>query len=171
MRLFIGIRAGCREYIGALQEQLGHAGRGRFTRTDNLHITLRFLGELPTGAVPGLCAAIAEAGGGALTLEVGGARMMGKNGIAIAEVMGDTDALAALANRLEAALENRGYARETRPFRAHITLVRDYAPRGDIGGIPAGLRRFTADEVVLFESRREQGQLVYAPLFAHRLEG
>jgi 2'-5' RNA ligase len=88
-----------------------------------------------------------------------------------ADVLGETDKLAALAERLEAALERWGYARETRPFKAHITLARDFQPRGDIGGLPAGERRFTVDEVILFESRRENGRLVYAPLFAHALAG
>ena len=171
MRLFIGIKAGCVEYLAGLQEQLRQAGRGRFTRPENLHITLKFLGEQPPSAVKGICAAIAEASGETLTLEIGGARIMGRSGILSADVLGETDKLTALAGRLEAALERLGVAREARPYRAHITLARDFRPHGDISGMPPGERRFVADEVVLFESRRETGRLVYAPLFSHKLRG
>ncbi len=170
MRLFIGIRAGCTDYLTALQDELRRLGRGRFTHADNLHITLRFLGELPPASVSGLCDAITEAGGEAFTLECGAAHMFNKSGIVSARVAGETDKLAALADRTEAVLEKRGYMRETRGFRPHITLARDYQPHGDISRIPEGRHVFTADEVVLFESRRENGRLVYAPLFAHRLQ-
>jgi hypothetical protein len=35
--------------------------------------------------------------------------------------------------------------------------------------LPAGERRFVVNEVILFESRRESGRLVYVPLFSHKL--
>lgn len=170
MRLFIGIKMGCKAYLTALQDRLKTLGRGRFTRPDNLHITLKFLGELPPDKVSGLCKAIAEAGGEKFMLEVGGARMFNRNGILAADVTAGADKLAALAARLETALEKRGIPRETRPFRAHITLARDFQPSGGLSGVPQQRCAFTVDEVILFESRRENGRLVYVPLFAHRLE-
>ncbi len=171
MRLFIGIKTGCEDYLTALQDELKTLGRGRFTHPDNLHITLKFLGEQPPNKIQGICEAIAEAGGEPFALEVGGARMFNRSGILAADVLGDTNKLSALAARLDAALERRGYLRESRPFKAHITLARDFVPHGDIGGIPQKRCAFSVDEVVLFESRRENGRLVYVPLFAHRLGG
>ena len=169
MRLFIGIKTDCEEHLTALQDELKKLGRGRFTHPDNLHITLKFLGELPPGKVPGLCEAIAEADGEPFMLEIGGARMFNRSGILAADVTAGADKLAALAARLETALERRGIPREMRPFKAHITLARDYQPNGDPGGVPQRRCSFGVDEVTLFESRRENGRLVYAPLFAHRL--
>ena len=171
MRLFIGIKTGCEAHISALQDELKKLGRGRFTRSDNLHITLKFLGELPPDRVSGLCEAIAAAGGAPFTLEIGGARMFNRSGILSADVLGETDSLAALAERLEAALEKQGIPRETRPFRAHITLARDYEPHGDLSGVPQRRCSFDVDEVILFESRRENGRLTYAPLYRYRLGG
>ncbi len=171
MRLFIGIKTGCEAHISALQDELKKLGRGRFTHTGNLHITLKFLGELPPGRVSGLCGAIKEAGGEPFTLEIGGARMFNRSGILSADVTGGADKLAALAERLETALEQRGYPRETRPFRAHITLARDYQPYGDLSCAPQRRCSFTVDEVILFESRRENGRLVYVPMFTYRLGG
>ena len=73
------------------------------------------------------------------------------------------------AEALDAALAKRGYPGETRPFRAHVTLARDYRPTGEIGGVVPQPCAFTVDEVILFESRREDGRLVYAPLYEYRL--
>lgn len=171
MRLFIGIKTGCEGHLTALQDELRKMGRGRFTHTGNLHITLKFLGELPPGKVSGLCEAIAEAGGAPFVLEIGGACMFNRSGILAADVTAGADALEALAARLETALEQRGYAREKRSFKAHITLARDYEPHGDIGGVPQQRCSFNVEEVILFESRRENGRLVYVPLFTHRLGG
>lgn len=172
MRLFIGIKAGCGQHLAALQGELKKMGRGRFTFADNLHITLKFLGELPPFSVSVLREAIDEAAGCAFELECGGMRMFNRSGIVSAEVAGDTDQLSALHARLEEALERRGYARDTRAFRPHITLARDYKTHGDadIEGISHGSCRFTVSEVVLFKSRREGGRLVYAPLYAHGLQ-
>jgi 2'-5' RNA ligase len=170
MRLFIGIKAGCAEYLAALQEQLKNAGRGRFTRPENLHITLKFLGEQPPSAVAGICEAIAEAGGEPFELEIGGARVFNRSGILSADVLGETEKLTALAQRLETVLAGHGYPRETRAYKPHITLAREFQPCGNIAGTPTGRRHFTVDEVILFESRREEGRLVYAPLYTYRLQ-
>jgi 2'-5' RNA ligase len=97
MRLFIGIKIGCSEYLAALTEQLRQAGRGRFTRPENLHITLKFLGEQLPSSVKEICTAISDAGGEPFTLEIGGARIFNRSGILSADVMGETGKLAALA--------------------------------------------------------------------------
>ena len=172
MRLFIGIKAGCGQQLAALQDELKRMGRGRFTRAKNLHITIRFLGELPPSSIPALCDAIVEAGGTEFELECGGVRLFNRGGIVSADVSGDIRQLCALHERLESALEKRGYARDVRAYRPHITLARDFKASGDapVEGIPYESGRFTVSDVVLFESRREGGRLVYAPLYAHGLQ-
>ena len=160
MRLFIGIKTGCEDYLASLQGELQKVGRGRFTHGENLHITLKFLGEQPPMKVSTISDAITEAGGGAFSLELGGARMFNRSGILSTDVAGETDKLIALAERLDIALEKRGFARESRPFRAHITLARDYQPFGDVSRVPYERRTFTVDEIILFESRRDGGRLV-----------
>ena len=141
MRLFIGIKTGCGEYLATLQEQLKRAGRGRFTRPENLHITLKFLGEHPPAAVPEICAAIAEAGGEPFELEIGGARMFNRSGILSADVLGRRT-LAALASGWR---RWRGCTQVT-PYK-HIT-PRDFGGRRH-GGIPptAPLYRGRGDTV------------------------
>jgi len=171
MRLFIGIRAGCGKYLGSLQQMLKKAGKGNLTLPENLHITLKFLGEVSSSRLPILREAIAEAGGHTFLLECLGMFMMGKGGIVSARLGGDLEALSALASRLEDALVKRGFERETRPFRPHITLARNFhALEGDdVAAMARKGCRFKVERVILFESRRERGKLVYVPLFMHPL--
>ena len=171
MRLFIGIRAGCVKYLGSLQQMLKKAGNGNFTPAENMHITLKFLGEVSPSRIKGLREAIAETGGNAFALECQGMQMMGKGGIVSARVGGDLDVLSALVARLESALELRGFERESRSYHPHITLVRNFhALEGDdVASMAHKGCRFKVQEVILFESRREAGKLVYAPLFTHPL--
>lgn len=170
MRVFIGIKAGCADYLTALQHQLKEKGRGSFTARDNLHITLRFLGEVAPQKVGAISDAVIQAGGEAFTLTCGGLHVMRK-GLVVAEVGGETDKLLALQGRIEAALETLGFERESRPYRPHITLARNYRGKA-VPSVPSPQNgcRFLADETILFESRRENGRLVYVPLFRHRLE-
>ena len=53
MRLFIALLFDGQtiEKILAVQEQLREWGQGRFTRRENLHLTLTFLGEIPSDRV------------------------------------------------------------------------------------------------------------------------
>ncbi len=171
MRLFIGIRAGCVKYLGSLQQMLKKAGTGNFTSPENLHITLKFLGEISPSRLNELHSAITETDGSAFSLECQGMAMLGKSGIVTARVGGDLIAMDALVARLEDALEKRGFEREARPFHPHITLVRNFHALGgdDVASLAHKGCRFNATEVILFESRREAGRLVYVPLFTHPL--
>lgn len=171
MRLFIGIRAGCGKYLASLQQMLKRAGKGNFTLPENLHLTLRFLGEVSPSRLYDLREAIVQAGGSDFTIECLGMFMLGKGGIVSVRLGGDLEMLSALAGRLEDALERKGFERESRPFHPHITLVRNFhALEGDdVATMAHKGCRFRAAEVILFESRREGGRLVYAPLFSHPL--
>jgi 2'-5' RNA ligase len=150
---------------------LKKAGNGNFTLPENLHITLKFLGEVSPSRLPELREAIVEAGGRAFSLDCLGMFMMGKGGIVSVHIGGDLETLSSLAARLEDALEKRGFEREARPFQPHITLVRNFhALEGDdVASMARKGCRFKVEEVILFESRREGGKLIYAPLFTHPL--
>lgn len=170
MRLFIGIKVGCIDHLTALQQQLKNTGIGNFTARDNLHITLKFLGEVPSQRVETISDAITQAGGESFTLSCGGLHVMHK-GLVVAKVGGETDKLFTLQSRLETALETLGFEKESRPYHPHITLARNY--RGKVTPAAPTAQNgcnFLTDETILFESRRENGRLVYVPLFRHRLQ-
>jgi 2'-5' RNA ligase len=171
MRLFIGIKTGCEDYLTALQGELKKCGRGNFTHAENTHLTLKFLGEVPPFRIQDISEAMKDVAASSFTLECRGVKLFGKNGIVSAEVGGDLTPLISLAAKLDEALEKIGFARETRSFKPHITLAREFRafPGCDISSIPHGSRRFTIDEMILFESAREAGRLVYVPMYRQRL--
>lgn len=101
----------------------------------NLHLTLKFLGEQPDPRLDEAAEALGEAAGDAapfaLTLSGLGA-FPGVERPRILWVGVADGALAAreLQGRVETALERRGFARDSRPWHAHLTIGRVFdAPR------------------------------------------
>jgi len=168
MRLFIGVKTGCEDHLSSLQQALKKLGKGNFTSRANLHMTLKFLGEV--SKIEDICQAITEAQRGALKLTCEGLQVFGRD-IVSAKVGGEQEKLSALYESLETALEKRGFQRETRRFRPHITLVRKFRPFGsfNVTSIQTQRTEFLVNEVILFESTREDGKLIYKPLFCHPL--
>ena len=168
MRLFIGVKTGCEDHLSALQQELKELGSGNFTSRANLHMTLKFLGEVSEDRIGGICEAITETQKGTLKLTCEGLQVFGRDIISV-KVGGERDKLSALYDSLETALEKRGFGKETRRFRPHITLVRKFRPFGDFELLPVKPAAFQVNEVILFESTREAGKLVYRPLYVHQL--
>ena len=173
MRLFVGIKTGCESYLNSLQEELRKAGSGNFTDVSNLHITLRFLGEVPHSRFREICEAVSEAEGPAFALECQGVQVFGRNRIASVRIGGDLDKLAALYSRLETALGRIGFEKELREYSPHVTLARNFRAKeySDPERIPYRCVKFIVQEIVLFESRQEAGSLIYSPLYIQKLDG
>lgn len=171
MRLFIGIKTGCEEHLCGLQQALLRIGKGRPAARANLHLTLKFLGEVPPGQVGAIRRAMETVDADPFSLECRGAFLLGRSGIAAARVGGDTAALKALHAQLEAALVTCGFAKEQRRFLPHITLARQYRARSgeDAAAIAYTPCAFAVRGIILFESRRVGGKLVYQPLFVKEL--
>lgn len=184
MRLFLAVDlpGTLRERLAALQSGLRQRCDGwRWVRPEGIHLTLRFLGEVdaerdaagraawraalrplppfrfslgaigrfpPTGRPRVLWLGVTEAGRGGL--------------------------LPDLAERLERAARNCGFAAERRPFSPHLTLARAAregrpAWPGDIdGGIDLLVE---VDRVVLFRSELHPSGARYTALEAFPLEG
>lgn len=101
----------------------------------NLHLTLKFLGELPPEALEEVKDGLAEAVAGAapFTLHfhgVGGFPGMARPRVLWVGVAEGAQAAQALQARVEAALGRRGFAREDRAFSPHLTVGRVREPRG-----------------------------------------
>ncbi len=101
----------------------------------NLHLTLKFLGELPPPALEEVKDALAEAVAGAspFTLHfygLGAFPGMARPRVLWVGVAEGGQAAQALQARLEAALTRRGFAGDTRSFSPHLTVGRVREPRG-----------------------------------------
>lgn len=109
----------------------------KWMRPEGIHVTLKFLGEVPDAREPELRAALgrAAAGGRALSLGVGGfGAFPGIDRPRVIWAGLDPDpALELLQQRVEREFVPLGFPSEGRPFRPHLTLgraARDARPKG-----------------------------------------
>lgn len=164
MRCFVGIRLGADVEAAATRviQRLAACGQGvRWVRRENMHLTLRFLGELEVTDIEEVQSALAavEARSFALSLgRLGRFPERGRPRVVWMGVDGDTSGLGELFSGVDAALRAIGMPGEAREFRPHLTLGRVRDLRADwlgaaldsVGVPPASA---AVREFALFESR------------------
>ncbi len=173
MRLFIGIKTGCERYFLELLNQLKIAGHGCFSDIENLHITLRFLGEMQQNKIKMVCDVLSVIQNRVFELECNGIGIFDGKDIVFAKLGGDLQDLFLLYEKIENALEKICIPKEKRPFRPHITLARYFqstrSEKADFESLMMRKCRFTVKDIILFESRRIQNKLSYIPLYKKTL--
>ena len=154
MRTFVAVNLDetLRARLAEAQRLLKESGADvKWTDPRGLHITLKFLGEVEESRIPEIGAAIGKAleGCGPFQLKLRGAGTFPSDAaprvVWVAAAEGEAP-LARMAGRLEEALEPAGFAREKRPFAAHITLGRARSPRGR-ERLAEGVRALAAEEL------------------------
>lgn len=115
------------EVIEGLRQKSGTAVR--WIKPDGVHVTLKFLGEVPTKKLPAVKLAIQEAVVGHSPFELEFSTIGtfgGREGLRImwVGIAGDVLRLEALVRAVNAALAVVGFEPERRPFRPHLTLGR-----------------------------------------------
>jgi RNA 2',3'-cyclic 3'-phosphodiesterase len=161
MRLFIGIGIPL-----SLSEALAQAAhtliapeaqsrtRIAWTRPENLHVTLSFLGQVDPSRLSGIEQALTTIKSNRLHLHLDGVATFPNAGILYARVKPSTGLLN-LAEQVFRSMEDYGFPREQRPYTPHITLARS---KGRIHVLPhkqdnAIFRQsFPANELRLYES-------------------
>jgi 2'-5' RNA ligase len=124
-------------------------GDAKWVRSENLHVTMKFLGELEDSQVPRLCEALGNIEPiPPMRLRADHLEFLPPRGpvrIMCAAVAGDTDLVQLLFSAIERACDSLGIRREGRSFHPHITLARFHQPlpaqirgrfRDDIGQMP-----------------------------------
>lgn len=157
--------------------------RVSWVRAENLHLTLRFLGDLGADGARRVAEAADEAAAGTPAFEaaLGGAGAFPDGRRArvlwIGLERGD-EPLAALAAALEGGLRRRGFERADRAFSPHLTLGRPRTPGLDwsarLAALPAvdpAAAGFRVDRLVVLESRLSPRGSTYTPRHAARLAG
>ena len=133
VRVFVavGISDEAREQLISAMERIRRdVPQGiQWANPDGMHLTLKFLGNIPAPAVAPLLECLGPVGAKAspFPLQLAGLGMFPnrrKPRVLWAGVGGDLDALARLQRAAEEAINGLGYPPEQRPFRPHITLGR-----------------------------------------------
>jgi len=101
----------------------------KWVSANGIHLTLKFLGEISPPRVEEVKRALATAclGTPPMHLEIdalGGFPDTAQPRVVWAGLSGDIEVLSRLATRVDVALAELGYARESRPFVPHLTIAR-----------------------------------------------
>ena len=131
---------------------MGGVAGARWQTDDQLHLTLRFIGEVDRHAAQDIAAALGRVHGAPFTLALGAPGSFDTRGLTDNLWIGVTpqDAIKALNQRIEQALARVGIAPETRAFLPHITLARLNRNAGAIDGFLARVLPATTFEVAGF---------------------
>ena len=170
MRLFVAIPLP-EDVRLELARLSGGVPGARWTPVDNLHVTLRFIGEADGGQFADIAAALGAVDGAGFELQLASVGQFGarRRARVLWAGVGPSEALARLQGRIEAALRGTGLAPEPRKYHPHVTLARlKGAPAErvgrylvDHGGYES--RQFTAETFVLFQSFLGQAGAIHQP--------
>ena len=129
LRLFVALAL-----PGELTEQISAIAMGipgaRWIRPDNYHLTLRFIGEVDGGTAEDIAGALSSVAIDAFPLRLDGTGCFAhrRHG-ALWTGIAPREPVAALAVKVERAVQSAGVAPETRAFHPHITLARWSGPQ------------------------------------------
>jgi RNA 2',3'-cyclic 3'-phosphodiesterase len=180
MRLYIGINlpTDLKQSLAMHQSKLKELGlEGSWKAPEYLHITLEFLGELPIESIPVLSDILNKVAANNEAFELnldklGAFPSFDKPHTIWTGVDGQVDIMAKLWNDIHTELEKNGFVLQKNPFNPHITLLS--RPKK----IPESLRTipiekkigFTVSEIIIFESKVEDGKRIYPHLFKAKLK-
>lgn len=156
MRLFVAVRPPP-PVCDILLAAMGGVTGARWQADDQLHLTLRFIGEVDRHAAADIAAALAGVRHLAIDAVTGGVGSFADRGRpnALWVGVGPAAALAALHLKVDQALFRAGIARDGRAFHPHVTLARLGRGAGSIAGFlsaPAVTTSFVITRFTLFES-------------------
>lgn len=169
--------------LAAVQTELVRCGlHARWTPPQNLHLTLRFLGDISAERVQIVAAALNTAAAENETFSLAAEGLGVFPGIRRPRVLwagltGATAALVRLQRGLDDRLQAAGFPREARDFHGHLTLGRfSQAPTGGVGDVVSAYASqhfggFEVRELVLFQSDLRPRGAVYTALARAALRG
>ena len=138
------------------------AGRGRAMRSENLHLTLAFLGVTEAALVPDLIALAAGVRFAPIRLPLDRAGYWKHNRIIWCGAGEEPSVLTSLVEDLRARLDASGIHYDRKPFVSHITLVRDATC---LPAAPAWIPFvWGARDFALVSSMRVEGRVSYQVL-------
>jgi 2'-5' RNA ligase len=174
-----GLRATVIDYIKHLRGKIPDISAS-WSREDNLHLTLKFLGEVPIAQIEEVSAAASAAAraSGPFELILAGSGVFPPRGKPSVLWMGIEDphgALQTVQQGLEGECAARGFTRDVRAYHPHLTIARIRKPHGTKNLSAAHLasdfaaQTFTAKELVVFRSELLPQGSRHTPISSHAL--
>ena len=173
MRLFIAIDPGdeIKDALCGVMEELRKGGAGgRFSRRENLHMTLAFIGETEPERLCDVKAAMENVRFEPFLLKMTSPGRFRRDGGDILWYGADGgDALARLQRSLILELKRRGFSPDEKAFRPHFTIAREAKNAPLIPESAKCLCR-KIDSMGLMKSERTGGRLVYTRVFSKKAD-
>ena len=169
------VRAQLQDHIARLRQEIPDVPAS-WTRVENIHLTLKFFGNVAVDRIETISAAMDRAVKDLSPFEI----IIGKTGAFRAQVLwiGVNDPsgkLAALHERIESECAAEGFEKEGRAYRPHLTIARIRHPEGARRLADTHLQmEFTAstltiNDLVLFRSELSPKGSKYTAISHHRL--
>lgn len=175
-RLFVGIRPpmAMRETLLSVMDGIDGA---RWQDDEQLHVTLRYIGEVERPVAEDIALALQSIRAPAFDFRLSGTGLFDRRGrpTAVWAGVAPAEPLATLHRKIDHALIRLGLPAEGRAYRPHITLARLNAASGPVDAFlaaHAGLSGSTArcDNFLLYESRLSPDGSTYDPVARYRLD-
>lgn len=177
IRTFICIEVpkSIRERIGALQQTVGlHDAKISWVKPSNIHLTLKFLGDVTATRIPAVISAVERAARLSRTfeIEVGGAGCFPSAKRPRVFWVGLTavpDGLARLHALIEEELVGEGFAPDARKFSPHLTIGRVRSPKNvprvaeDLIATDFERENFQTTDVIVMRSDLNPSGSIYTP--------
>jgi 2'-5' RNA ligase len=169
MRVFFAIwpHGKAQKQLAGLVQQLGLDSLcgGRKTKAENIHLTLVFVGEVDSSQVETLCQVAGEVercGMKAFDIAIEKIRYWKHNSIVYGELSIIPQELMELVTALRNALSAAGFSLEERPYKPHITLMRNASCRT----LPESMKpvSWRAREWVFIRSDQTSAGVSYVPI-------
>ncbi len=149
----------------------------RWTRDENFHLTLRFIGDVDEGVADDVDGALMEIDAPPFDISIAGIGYFGKAKAARAVWAGveTNEPLIRLQQKIESAMQRIGLAAEERKYTPHITLARlKGTPQGRLESFVADHGDFAAgpvrvDAFTLYSSFLSSSGAIYTPEVAYPL--
>jgi 2'-5' RNA ligase len=169
--------------VSRVQGQLKSYGfRTKWVRPANIHVTLKFLGDIDSGTIDAIASAMVSAAEGCAPISLS-AKGIGvfpntkRPRVLWAGLTGEVNLLIDLQRKLDDRLSDIGFAKERRSFKGHLTLGR-FKARVNSSEITRALtefedfetQSFMARELILFKSELRPSGAVYSKLEGISLE-
>ena len=177
MRIFIAIRLNndTKSHLKNITENLSaFFERAHFSRIENYHITIRFIGEADRAEYEKIVSAVKKIAPAfdEFSLTIGGpGSFKRKNKHIFYCGLENSDKLKKLHDFLNIELDKAGIVSGSVKFSPHITLAREVVLSDGYHGIEYEARNISVGEISVMESTRINGKLTYIPRFTAELGG
>ncbi|HOM16502.1 MAG TPA: RNA 2',3'-cyclic phosphodiesterase [Thermoguttaceae bacterium] len=180
IRTFIAVESSpeVREAAGRLVQQWERLSRDvKWVEPENMHLTLKFLGDVDSEQIPSVTEAVRKAAAECRPFELeirgtGAFPSLRRPNVFWLGVGQGAELLGILAQKVERTLEPLGFRPEDRPFHGHLTLGRVRRGGGQLAALLERLRKeqdfqagwVSVRQITLFSSQLTPQGPIYTPL-------